>query len=117
MIYLVHFTVAYHHARHYLGFVDTASRDPEVALATRLDFHRRGQGSRLLRAVAQAGIEFEVVRTWNPADRNHERRLKGHSSTRLCPTCSGEGALRRGLYLPTTSTPMYVPPDAVKGAT
>lgn len=101
MIYLCCFERPYCHARHYLGFVDIARRDPETALATRIDFHRRGQGSRLLRAVTSAGIGFEVVRIWNPASRSHERRLKGHSSTRLCPVCSGEAALRRGLYVPT----------------
>lgn len=96
MLYLVHFAEPFHHAKHYLGFVETNGRDAQVALDTRLAFHRKGRGSKLLRAVANAGIEFEVVRTWPTGDRNMERRLKGHSSTRLCPACEGESAWNRG---------------------
>lgn len=93
----MHFERPFKHAKHYIGFVDTAGgRDPQRALETRLDYHRKGQGSKLLRAVSLAGISFEVVRTWPTGDRTMERRLKGHSSTRYCPSCSGERAWNRG---------------------
>jgi hypothetical protein len=57
-------------------------------LAGRIAEHRAGQGSRLLAAVAAAGIGFTVARTW-PGGRELERRLKRrHNSPRLCPICS-----------------------------
>lgn len=97
MLYLVHFEEPYCHARHYLGFVE---QDTDMALETRLDYHRRGQGSRLLAVVTAAGIDWRVVRTWPGGTRSDERRLKGHSSTRYCPECRGEAALTRGLLRP-----------------
>jgi predicted GIY-YIG superfamily endonuclease len=79
MVYLLHFSTPYHHARHYLGTAED--------LDNRLDEHRRGRGARLLTVVAQAGITFELVRTW-PGGRDVERRLKRwHSGVRLCPIC------------------------------
>lgn len=96
-LYLIHLDPPYKHARHYLGFVE---RRPDMtvdeAIATRLEYHQRGRGSRLLRAAWNAGSLFKVVRSWEDGTRNDERRLKGHSSTRLCPTCS-PGWERRGL--------------------
>jgi hypothetical protein len=96
VVYLICFARPFGHARHYLGFVDTTRHSAEEALASRLAYHRSGQGSRLLRAVANAGITFEVVRTWSGATRSDERRLKCQSSTPYCPVCSGEVAFRRG---------------------
>jgi hypothetical protein len=87
-LYLIHFERPYRHASHYLGFLDTSRRSLQEALDTRMDFHRAGRGSRLLRAVSAAEIDWEVVRLWEEGTRTDERRLKGHSSTRLCPTCS-----------------------------
>jgi hypothetical protein len=89
-IYLIHFErpIGGHprggprlFARHYLGHA--------VDLEARIAEHRRGQGSRLMAAVAAAGINFVVARTW-PGDRALERRLKRrHDSPGLCPMCSG----------------------------
>ena len=78
-IYLLHFSQPYQHARHYLGW----TRDLEVRLAQ----HRSGQGARLMEVVRDAGLTFDLVRTWT-GDRYLERRLKhrgGHA--RLCPIC------------------------------
>jgi hypothetical protein len=50
-------------------------------------YHRTGKGSKLMRAVTLAGIDWEVVRVWKNGTRSDERRFKGHSSTRLCPVC------------------------------
>jgi hypothetical protein len=94
-LYLIHLAEPYHHARHYLGFVDTSRHPLEGALESRLAFHRAGRGSRLLRAVSAAGIDWEVVRVWPDGTRSDERRLKGKASTRLCPTCN-EGWQARG---------------------
>jgi hypothetical protein len=95
-VYLVHFDKPFHHAKHYLGFCDDAGRDTDLAVSSRIDYHRRKKGSRLLAAVVDHGIGFEVVRVWPGATRNFERRLKGHSSTRYCPVCNVD-AFRRGL--------------------
>jgi hypothetical protein len=94
-IYLIHFERPYRHANHYLGFVDTSRHPLEEALESRLAFHRSGRGSRLLRAVNAAGIGWSVVRVWEEGTRTDERRLKGRSSTRLCPICN-EGWQARG---------------------
>ena len=87
-IYLIHFEQPYKHAQHYLGFVATDRYALVEALESRLAFHRSGRGSRLLRAVNAAGIDYEVVRIWEQGTRSEERRLKGKSSTRLCPRCN-----------------------------
>jgi predicted GIY-YIG superfamily endonuclease len=55
VVYLVHFDKRYHHARHYVGFSEHLGR--------RMGEHRAGAGSRLLRAVAAAGVPFDVVFT------------------------------------------------------
>ncbi len=48
MVYLLHFSEAYKHAKHYLGSADD--------LEARLERHRRGNGARLIQVIAQAGI-------------------------------------------------------------
>lgn len=81
-VYLIHFDEPFHHARHYLGFCEDGN------LAARYERHQAGRGSKLLRAVAAAGIGFEVVRTWEGVDRNFERALKNQrNAPRLCPRC------------------------------
>ncbi|MEW6770040.1 MAG: endonuclease [Bacillota bacterium] len=84
MVYLLHFERAYKHARHYLGFVNGAE-----SLEQRLKRHRRGDGAKLVKAVVQAGIGFELARVWPDGDRHLERQLKNRKeSPRLCPICS-----------------------------
>lgn len=79
MIYLLHFDRPLHHARHYLGY----AQDVEA----RVKRHWKGHGSRLVRAVMEAGIWVRVVRTWE-GDRNLERRLHNRKNTpQLCPEC------------------------------
>ncbi len=74
-------------ARHYLGYSDD--------LQARLARHREGNGAAIMAAVARAGIDWTVARTWN-GDRGLERRLKkGHNSPRLCPICQGGDAGNR----------------------
>ena len=81
-VYLVHFDSPYYHARHYMGFTDDLSK--------RMDRHRSGDGSRLLRALKEANIGYTVVRTWK-GDRSLERRLKKRkNSPSFCPVCRGE---------------------------
>jgi hypothetical protein len=81
MVYLICFEERFHHAKHYLGFV-------ESNLEQRLERHRKGIGSKLLKAVNAAGIKWEVVKTWPDGDRNFERKLKNRGShCRICPIC------------------------------
>lgn len=102
--YLLHFSEPYKHAQHYLGY----ARD----LDRRLAAHRAGHGARLLEVIDQAGITWELARTWD-GDRRLERRLKNrHDARQLCPIC-------RALRL-TLATVREVPfedlPDSEGGA-
>lgn len=84
-VYLICFAEPFKHARHYLGWTGNLKR--------RVERHKSGHGSRLMAAVNQAGIDWQVVRTWKRVDRNEERRLKnrgGHA--RLCPVCKARQA-------------------------
>jgi len=54
-VYLIHFSEAYQHARHYLGFTDD--------LDARLEAHRSGHGARLMAVIQSAGITWRCVRT------------------------------------------------------
>jgi hypothetical protein len=45
--------------------------------------------------VNDAGIKWEVARTWT-GDRKFERRLKnGKRAPKLCPVCAGDAAYKR----------------------
>lgn len=78
-IYLLHFERPYKHARHYMGWT--------TDLEARLERHRQGSGARLLAVIADAGIGWELARTW-VGTRYDERRLKRWGGkTRLCPIC------------------------------
>jgi len=84
MVYILHFDRKLHHAQHYIGFVD----HPAHTLEKRLEYHRKGQGSKLLKAVVAAGINFKVADIWIDGDRNFERSLKNKKkASKLCPIC------------------------------
>jgi predicted GIY-YIG superfamily endonuclease len=79
-VYLIHFDVAYKHARHYLGWT--------LDLLARLQAHRDGRGARLMEVITEAGITWQLARTW-PGGRDRERAIKNrHEAPRLCPLCS-----------------------------
>jgi predicted GIY-YIG superfamily endonuclease len=79
---LLHFERPYQHAQHYLGY------SPRIA--DRLDKHAAGTGARLTQVVKDAGIGWELARTWPGKGRTEERRLKNRgSSRRHCPICKG----------------------------
>lgn len=85
MVYLIHFDQKLHHAQHYIGFVD----EPTHKLERRIEYHRKGQGSKLLKALVQKQIQFSVVRTWPEGDRNFERSLKNKKrASQFCPICN-----------------------------
>ncbi len=78
-VYLLHFAQPYKHARHYLGSA--------VNLAARLAEHRSGHGGRLLQVVQEAGIEWEVVRTWQGTRATEAKFKRARHNVRLCPKC------------------------------
>ncbi len=91
-VYLLHFGDAYQHARHYVGWSE--------CLRARLAHHLAGRGARLMAAVAAAGIDVTVARTWAGADRRFERRLHNRKGSRpLCPICSGPKAMQRAALI------------------
>jgi predicted GIY-YIG superfamily endonuclease len=79
MIYMMHFDKPFKHAKHYVGYTTNFEK--------RLERHRKGGGSRLLRAVGESGIKYHVVKTWH-GDRSIERRIKNQKNApRFCPIC------------------------------
>jgi predicted GIY-YIG superfamily endonuclease len=83
MVYLIHFEKKFKHAQHYIGFAVS-----ESAFKRRMKKHRSGLGANLLKHVNEAGINWEVVRTWPDGDRNFERRLKNMKKSQdYCPEC------------------------------
>jgi predicted GIY-YIG superfamily endonuclease len=82
-VYLLHFGEPYFHARHYVGFARDVSR--------RLRQHRAGRGARLMAAIAEAEIGFELARTWENVTRVFERRLhRNRNNPKCCPICAGK---------------------------
>lgn len=84
MVYLIHFDTPLHHARHYIGFC-------RRRLNKRIKKHRANNGARILKALNEQGIGWQVVKVWlGPmADRTFERRLKNMKGARhLCPVCN-----------------------------
>ena len=78
-IYLLHFDQPYKHAKHYLGWASD--------LDARLAQHADGSGARLLQVARDAGIGWQLARTW-PGDRYRERQLKNQGGrSRMCPVC------------------------------
>ena len=87
-VYLLHFSRAYYHARHYAGFAIDVDR--------RVKEHLRGRGSPLISAAVSCGIEVFIARQWTEVTRAFERRLHlgGHHPL-SCPICRGPRALGR----------------------
>lgn len=78
-VYLLHFSKRLYHAGHYLGYTED--------LEERLGRHKAGNGARLLEVIMEAGITWELARTWE-GNRDLECRLKRqHNGPRLCPIC------------------------------
>jgi hypothetical protein len=95
VVYLIHFdrpigdiTKPTGYAQHYMGST------PD--LAARLVAHAKGQGAKIMAAVAKAGINWHVARTW-PGGRQRERQLKRQGGAApLCPSCNYRPRNRRG---------------------
>lgn len=87
-VYLLHFHQRFKHARHYTGSTNNLRR--------RMGEHRRGKplrASSLMVAVHNAGITWEVARTWDfPTETealDFEFRLKKRMRklSQYCPCC------------------------------
>lgn len=80
-VYLIHFDAPLHHARHYVGYA--------VRVRQRLEHHRNGRGARILSACNERGIQYDIVRVLEDADKTFERKLKNCKHTaRYCPICA-----------------------------
>jgi predicted GIY-YIG superfamily endonuclease len=79
-VYLLHFSANFKHARHYVGY----TRD----LERRLDAHLKGNGARLVSVIIDAGLSFELARTWDGTRRTERAIKKRKNAPRLCPACS-----------------------------
>lgn len=94
VVYLLHFSEAFKHARHYVGFCEKYEN-----LDSRFDYHSNGNGSKLLAAVSAAGIKFKCVRLWT-GTRSDERRIKnGTHSAGYCPECCTRPRPRKPMTL------------------
>jgi hypothetical protein len=79
IIYMLHFSQAYRHAKHYVGTED---------LLDRLDRHAAGRGARLIAVIWDAGIGFTLVRLCE-GTRHRERAIKhAGGAVRYCPACT-----------------------------
>ena len=83
-VYLIHFEHRLHHAGHYIGY--------STNIEQRLELHRRGQGAKLMKAVAEAKISWQLARVWEGETRDFERQLHNwkNSARRICPVCRME---------------------------
>jgi predicted GIY-YIG superfamily endonuclease len=80
IIYMLHFSQPYKHARHYTGWTED--------LLARLDRHASGQGARLVDVIWHAGIGFTLIRICE-GTRDTERAIKNAGgAVRYCPACT-----------------------------
>lgn len=95
-VYLLHFArpiggEGFKSAQHYVGYADDVT--------ARLAQHRNGNGAAITAYLNVIGVEFDVARIWEHAQRDDERRLKNGGHFRdLCPVCAGDGALTKRTY-------------------
>ena len=83
LVYVIHFKKPFKHAKHYIGFCEFGN------LEKRMEAHRKGNGSKLMKAVTEAGIDWEVANIYENVDRGFERKLKNQkNSARFCPFCN-----------------------------
>jgi predicted GIY-YIG superfamily endonuclease len=83
-VYLLHFSPAYKHAAHYLGFAEPGNFEK------RIQEHREKRGAHLTKVAVLAGCELIFVKLWRNKTRRFERRLKKRqygSIFNICPLC------------------------------
>lgn len=124
-VYLIHFARKLAHAQHYLGWT--------TDLPARLKEHRAGRwepcdpykspkygtavgqktgdGALILAVCNYHGIEWDVVRTWDGTPQLEARFKRYKAYKPICPTCNGEKALTRGLFLPRNLGEIVTPEE------
>lgn len=93
-VYLIHFnekignsTNAKGMAQHYTGSTND--------LQARLREHAAGAGAKLMAAVVERGIGWELVATWE-GGYDLEKQIKlSHNGTRRCPRCAQQRLLEK----------------------
>lgn len=91
-IYLIHFDEKFGHSRHYLGWASDFEK--------RMERHRKGRGSNLIKKIQEAGIDWQVVRKWENVGPQAEAELKRYKNNRrLCPLCAGQLAFERAEHM------------------
>lgn len=103
VVYLVHFSKAFFHARHYMGFCESTRK-----LDDRFEYHEKGLGSKLIAAAVNQGITFSLVRLWRGTRTDERNFKKMKCGPHYCPICSGHKRTRRGveeieIYIPAPS--------------
>jgi predicted GIY-YIG superfamily endonuclease len=107
IIYLLHFSQPYQHARHYTGWTED--------LLDRLPRHASGQGARLMTVIYHAGIGFTLARTCE-GTRHTERAIKNAGgAVRYCPLCTPRPLNGRWGPLPEGLVPRFYPNRAPEG--
>jgi len=101
-VYVLHFTQAYLHAKHYIGMTT-------LPIADRLARHRTARGAALLRRLLASGGDFILADTWECATPEEARTLekslkRSGGASRCCSICkpgngrgSGRGRNRYGM--------------------
>jgi predicted GIY-YIG superfamily endonuclease len=90
IIYLLHFTQPYKHARHYIGWADD--------LEERIWQHACGRGARLTAVVVATGIHFELARICEGTRRTERAIKNAGGAVRYCPLCTPRP--RNGMWGP-----------------
>src|SRR5215469_5315542 len=107
IVYLLHFSQPYQHARHYTSWTDD--------LLERLVKHSTGHGARLMTVIYQAGIGFTLVRTCQ-GTRRTERAIKNDGgAVRFCPLCTPRPWNGHWGPLSVDLVPRYYPCRAPEG--
>jgi predicted GIY-YIG superfamily endonuclease len=107
VVYLLHFSHPYQHARHYTGWTED--------LIERLGCHASGRGARLMTVIYHAGIGFTLARI-REGTRRTERAIKNAGgASRYCPLCTPHP--RNGHWGPPPADliPRYYPNRAPEG--
>jgi predicted GIY-YIG superfamily endonuclease len=107
VIYLLHFTRPYQHARHYCGWTED--------LIERLCCHASGRGARLMAVIYQAGISFTLVRTCEGTRRTERAIKNAGGAVRYCPLCTPHPRNGHWGLPPADLTPRYYPNRAPEG--
>ncbi len=80
-VYLLHFSTPLGHAKHYTRWAGPGRLDQRLAE------HAAGRGARLLEVVREAGITWQLARTWTGGRRRERQLKKQGGASRRCPLC------------------------------